>query len=137
MTVSDGHDALVAALKGIDAVVSSVGNPTFADQKAWLDAAVDAGVKRFILSEFATDLDHPDSRNLEVFKEKRATREYAESLAAEGKIEWTSILTGPFLDMSEYKFPFLHLWRGSGMSWSPLHGWNLLVDIYWMIPRMQ
>jgi nucleoside-diphosphate-sugar epimerase len=44
---------------GIDAVVSLVGAPALTEQKAYIDAAVEAGVKRFIPSEFGCDTQAP------------------------------------------------------------------------------
>jgi len=44
---------------GIEAVVSLVGAPALTQQKAYIDAAVAAGVKRFIPSEFGCDTQAP------------------------------------------------------------------------------
>jgi len=44
--------SLVTALKGQDAVVSAIATPALLQQKAIIEAAVEAGVKRFIPSEF-------------------------------------------------------------------------------------
>lgn len=46
------ENAVVEALQGIDAVVSSVGGSVVANQLLWVKAAAKAGVKRFIPSEF-------------------------------------------------------------------------------------
>ena len=50
---SDGD--LELAFKGQDAVVSAVGATGFGDQAKFVDAAVRAGVKRFIPSEFSSN----------------------------------------------------------------------------------
>lgn len=44
---------------GIDAVVSLVGAPALTEQKPYIDAAVEAGVNRFIPSEFGCDTQAP------------------------------------------------------------------------------
>jgi hypothetical protein len=44
---------------GIDAVVSLVGAAALTQQKGAIDAAVEAGVKRFIPSEFGCDTQAP------------------------------------------------------------------------------
>jgi len=44
---------------GVEAVVSLVGAPALTSQKAYIDAAVAAGVKRFIPSEFGCDTQAP------------------------------------------------------------------------------
>ena len=49
------ESALVSAFRGQDAVVSNVGAAAFLDQKKMIDAAIEAGVKRFIPSEFSVD----------------------------------------------------------------------------------
>ncbi|KAI5849194.1 putative isoflavone reductase like protein P3 [Tricharina praecox] len=92
------HSALVSALQGIDAVVSTVGAPGVAAQKQVIDAAVEAGVKRFIPSEFGSDLDNPKSAGLAVFAGKVVVRKQLEQLAAQGRITWSAITPGAFLD---------------------------------------
>ena len=44
---------------GVDAIVSLVGAPALTQQKQFIDAAVIAGVKRFISSEFGCDTQAP------------------------------------------------------------------------------
>ncbi|KAI9283011.1 NmrA-like domain-containing protein [Umbelopsis sp. AD052] len=46
------EDAVVEALQGIDAVVSSISGSVITNQLVWVKAAARAGVKRFIPSEF-------------------------------------------------------------------------------------
>jgi uncharacterized protein YbjT (DUF2867 family) len=49
----------LAANAGIDAVVSVIGSLALASQNDYIDAAVAAGVKRFIPSEFGCDTQSP------------------------------------------------------------------------------
>lgn len=46
------HSSLVHALKGVDAVVSTIGFAGFGNQKALADAAKEAGVRVFLPSEW-------------------------------------------------------------------------------------
>lgn len=88
-------DSLVAALKGHDAVVSIL--PDHNAQNPLIDAAIAAGVKRFIPSEFGGNVSGNDkTASLPVFQGKKNTQEY---LKAQGDaISWTLVVTGPFLD---------------------------------------
>lgn len=101
------NDSLVAALKGQDAVVSALGSqPGAADsQKALAKASADSGVKRFIPSDFGSNLDNAEVRKLAVFKDKFELRDLLVSLAKEGKLTWTSVYNNAFLDWGlEHKF---------------------------------
>ena len=87
---------LTSAFKGQDVVVSAMPNPRLATDKIWMTAAVSAGVKRIVPSEFSTNLETELSRKLPIVKDKIKIRKYVENLGEEGKIEWTSINNGPF-----------------------------------------
>lgn len=63
-----------------------------------MQAAVAAGVKRFIPSEFGSDTTNPKARALPVYATKVAAQQYLERKAAEGAITYTLMLNGPFLD---------------------------------------
>ena len=52
---------------GVDAVVSVLGAPALTTQKAFIDAAAEAGVKRFLPSEFGCDTQAPYLYILPVF----------------------------------------------------------------------
>jgi len=56
---ADDAQALREAFTGIDAVVSVVGSLALASQLSYIDAAVEAGVQRFIPSEFGCDTQAP------------------------------------------------------------------------------
>jgi hypothetical protein len=91
------HESLVAALKGQDAVVSTISGTAIEAQKKVIDAAIAAGVKRYIPSEFGSDTTNPLA--LEYFPgwaQKVEVRKYLES--KQDQIEWTVILTGLFFD---------------------------------------
>lgn len=90
---------LTEAFKGQDAVVSAVGTPGFLGQKVFIEAAIAAGVPRFIPSEFGSDLSNPKSATLTVFGYKLAIRKQLEEAVASGaKISYTYIINSAFLD---------------------------------------
>lgn len=91
------ESGLIDAFKGQDAVVSAVPNPVLATEKIWMDAAVSAGVKRIVLSEYSTNMDSKKSQTLPIIQDKLKTRKYAEELGSSGKIGWSSVNNGPFL----------------------------------------
>ena len=103
---------LTAAFKDQDVVVSALPNPRLSSDKIWMSAAISAGVKRIVPSEFSTNLEKPLSRKLPIVTEKVAIRKYVEELASSGNIEWTSIDNGPFFS------PFIWTggWMGPGIS---------------------
>jgi len=92
------HDSLVSAFKGADVVVSALASVAIASQTKLIDAAVEAGVKRFMPSEFGADTFNEKGRKLPVYRAKIAVTDYLQEMAKEGKIEWTAVLGGPFLD---------------------------------------
>jgi hypothetical protein len=88
----------VSAFQGLDAIVSAVGWPAKLEEKTLIDAAVAAGVKRFIPSEYGLVNTYPAARQLNpVFSAKAATMEYLQTKENEG-LSWTSIPTGLWLD---------------------------------------
>ncbi|KAJ9156424.1 hypothetical protein NKR23_g819 [Pleurostoma richardsiae] len=99
------HAALVSALKGLDAVVSTTGNQSGDVQIALVNAAVEAGIKRFIPSDFGSDLQHPEIRSLPVFAEKIKVQELLIQKSKETSLTYTFINNNAFLDWGlEHKF---------------------------------
>ncbi|USP81228.1 hypothetical protein yc1106_08502 [Curvularia clavata] len=93
----DSQDSLKAAFQGQDAVVSLVGGMALGDQNKLIDAAIAAGVKRFIPSEYGSDTPSKRAREIvPIFEAKFATVNYLKS--KEKEISWTSIIQGPFFD---------------------------------------
>lgn len=93
------HDALVEAFHGQDVVVNCMSMVTFPQQKALIDAAVASGtVRRWFASEYGLEMAHPAAQALSpLFAAKFQTRQYLQHLAAEGRMEWTSINPGLWL----------------------------------------
>ena len=61
-----------------------------------IQAAIAAGVKRIVPSEYSSNLETEAAKTLPIVAEKLKTRRYIEEVAAAGKIEWTSINNGAF-----------------------------------------
>ncbi|KAM0738338.1 hypothetical protein ACQRIT_006075 [Beauveria bassiana] len=91
-------DALTRALQGQDVVISTLPADVAALQTTLVDAAVAAGVKRFLPSEFGCNLDNALARQVPVFGEKIKIQEYLKERAAAGRISYTFVYNGPFLD---------------------------------------
>ncbi|KXJ93683.1 isoflavone reductase family protein-like protein CipA [Microdochium bolleyi] len=94
--------SLTSALQGIDAVVSAAGNEGIPGQKVLIDAAIAAGVRRFLPSEFGSDLAVPKTKALPVFYFKVQTAEYLEAKVAElgpdSQFSYTYVYNSAFLD---------------------------------------
>ena len=109
--------AMVSALSGVDAVVSAVSGarPVIIDiQRALLTAAVDAGVARFIPSDYSADyrrIAPGSNRNFEL------RREFAAELDA-APIRVTSVLNGAFADMLTGQAPMILFSRHRVLYWS-------------------
>lgn len=93
----DSLDSLKQAFQGQDVVISLVGGGALGDQNKLIDAAIAAGVKRFVPSEFGSNTPNPKTRAIvPVFEAKVGTVNYLKS--KEDAISWTSVVTGPFFD---------------------------------------
>ncbi|PVH88306.1 NAD(P)-binding protein [Cadophora sp. DSE1049] len=91
-------ESLTAAVSGQDALVSAIATLAISSQKRLIDAAVKAGVKRVIPSEFGCDLKNPQTRTLPVYAAKVEMEEYLDALAVKGVLSYTLVYNGPFLD---------------------------------------
>ncbi|KAK3385416.1 hypothetical protein B0H63DRAFT_472888 [Podospora didyma] len=93
-------DALKAAFEGQDAVVSVVGGPGVPAQKIAVDAAVAAGVKRFIPSEFGINTRNVRGQPIaKIIGGKIAIVDYLQEVAKEHpEFSWTGLSTGLFFD---------------------------------------
>jgi uncharacterized protein YbjT (DUF2867 family) len=93
-------DSVKAALQGQDAVVSLVASAAVGGQKPLVDAALAAGVKRFIPSEFGINTRQVAGKPIgKILAGKVATADYLAEKAKENKdFSWTGISTGNFFD---------------------------------------
>lgn len=91
-------DSLTSALKDIDAVVSTVGGTAVDGQTVLIDAAVAAGVKRFIPSDFGSVSTNPKLDKLPLYSSMANIREHLQKKAAVGELSWTVLACGAFLE---------------------------------------
>ncbi|KAH7116336.1 putative isoflavone reductase like protein P3 [Dactylonectria macrodidyma] len=121
LAVVDYNDSnsLVEALKGQDAVVSTLSREATLLQLSLIDAAVTAGVKRFIPSEFGGNLQNPNSRQLLNYKEKVQVKEHLEKKSKTHEITYTYIYNNVFMDWAietgillNLKHAKIHLYDG-------------------------
>lgn len=94
----DSLDSLTNALKGQEAVISTLAPAAIATQLLLVEAAAKAHVRRFIPSEFGCDTLNEKCRALPVFKAKVAVQDALKKEAASGGMTYTLISSGPFLD---------------------------------------
>ena len=96
-------DELKAAFTGHDAVVSVVGAPGVPAQKVAIDAAVAAGVRRFIPSEFGIYTRRVRGTPIGgILQGKIGVVDYLEGVVERGEggggFSWTGVSTGLFFD---------------------------------------
>ncbi|PGH27414.1 hypothetical protein AJ80_00892 [Polytolypa hystricis UAMH7299] len=93
------NESLVKAFSGQDVVASTIAPAALPDQIKLIDAAIEAGVKRFIPSEYAGDTRikaiHP-LIPFSVFK----FQVFEHLVKNQDKIEWTVFATGAFVDVT-------------------------------------
>lgn len=97
---------LAAALQGVDVVVSTLGSNSINEQRPLVDAAFEAGVKRFLPSEFGSDTENPKNAKLPVFAGKIAVAGLLEEKAKENpNFTYTFFMNNAFFDWGlKYKF---------------------------------
>ncbi|KAK0707800.1 hypothetical protein B0H67DRAFT_636535 [Lasiosphaeris hirsuta] len=92
-------ESVAAALAGVDAIVSSVPARSVAAQKIIIDAAISAGVKFIVPSEFGlASSDEKLNTDFENWRGKHEVQKYLSGLRADGKIDYALLFTGLFLD---------------------------------------
>ena len=91
---------LLEAFTGKDAIISTIATAAVDIQKRMIDAAVKAGVRRFVPSEFGSDTrNEPGYRILpQYFAGKCETVDYLKGKEQEG-LTWTAFVTGPFFEL--------------------------------------
>ena len=104
--------SVTAALRGQDAVVSTVGTPGLPGQSVLIEAAVAAGVKRFLPSDFGCDLADPMTGPfLPAYKPKVAIhKQLREAADAKHDFTYTLVCNNAFLDWGLRK-NFLLNWK--------------------------
>lgn len=96
----DSLESLTNALRGHEAVISTLASAAIATQLLLIEAAAKAGVQRFIPSEFGSNTLHEKTRELPVYKDKVTVQDALkkEAAAPGGGLTYTLICTGPFFD---------------------------------------
>lgn len=92
--------SILPALAGVDVVISAVAADAIGSQNPLIDAAVAAGVTRFIPAEYGLDSANKKAIQLPIITAKFATQEYLNAKVKEtgGRISWTAVANGWFLD---------------------------------------
>ncbi|KFY34527.1 hypothetical protein V494_06704 [Pseudogymnoascus sp. VKM F-4513 (FW-928)] len=90
--------SLTTALTGQDAVIAILGTESVSAQLPLLEAAIAAGVSRFIPSDFGSDSYNEHVKNLPVYAQKIEVQTVVAERASRGLIEYTQVISGPFLD---------------------------------------
>ncbi|KAF4631366.1 hypothetical protein G7Y89_g6760 [Cudoniella acicularis] len=91
-------ESLTAALKGVDGLVSTVTATAIENQTVLIDAAIAAGVKRFIPSEYGNCTTSPKVEALPIYAPMFKIKQYLQEKAKAGKLTWTVLACGAFLD---------------------------------------
>lgn len=92
--------SLLKSFKGQDAIVSAVGPMGVPKQIKMIDAAAEAGVKRFIPSEFGVDRTRGIQDDFRIVQgNKIKVMEHLQQKCEENKdLTWSLLATGPFID---------------------------------------
>ncbi|KAH8897359.1 NAD(P)-binding protein [Thozetella sp. PMI_491] len=91
-------DSLKSAFTGQDAVVSIVGDKGTASQVLMIDAAAAVGVKRFLPSEFGSNLQNPNARKLPVYQPKLKVQDHIIETSMKTNLTYTLVSNNAFLD---------------------------------------
>lgn len=125
VTVPDTYpiEDLTTAFKGQDVVLNAITSLSVSEQHRIIDAAVAAGVKRYIPSEFGLNNLDPRAAALSpVFKEKGDVQKYLMSKESEG-LSWTSFACGMWLKWSiEHNFLGLNVSEQKFKVWDDGEG---------------
>lgn len=101
-TVGDDYPQadLLEAFKGQDVVISTIATASAGVQKKLIDASVQAGVKRFVPSEFGCNVRNEKGFQVipQYFGGKVDTVDYLKSKESEG-LTWTTFVTGSFFEL--------------------------------------
>lgn len=95
----DNTDSITSALRGVEGVVSNVSSSALLTQKPIIDAAIAAGVRRFLPSDFGSDLSVESNRSVPLNTPKVEIHRYLVEKSKEyPDFSYTGVHTGPFFD---------------------------------------
>lgn len=103
ITIPDTYPTadLITAFRGQDVVISCLTTLSTSDQFRFIDAAVAAGVRRYVPSEYGLNNTRADAQALNVvFRDKGAVQAYLREKAREGVIEWMGVSCGMWIGWS-------------------------------------
>jgi uncharacterized protein YbjT (DUF2867 family) len=109
ITTADSYpqEDLVRVFQGQDVVVNAVTSFSVVEQLKFIDAAVAAGVKRYIPSEYGLDNNNSAARELSpVFRDKGRVQDYLR-LNEDTGLTWTAIACGMWIEW--YYYPSISL----------------------------
>lgn len=117
------HSSLVAAFKNQDAVINCTTTLAIPTQRRIISAALEAGVRRYVPSEYGLNNNNPSARALcPVFRDKGEIQDYLRSLGP--RMEWMSIACGMWLRWSaEHEFLGMHVAERRFVLWDDGEGW--------------
>ncbi|KAK5705325.1 hypothetical protein LTR97_002443 [Elasticomyces elasticus] len=98
---------LTKALKNQDALISTIGFGGAPLQKNLVDAAIAAGVKRFLPSEYGCDTENKRVKVLPIFPPKLEVVAYLEEKTKGTATSYTCVMTNAFLDWGLVNFGLL------------------------------
>lgn len=92
------HAELVEALRGQDVLISAIGHAAKKTEYQLVQAALEAGVKRFFPTEYGLDNSDPkNAAHTPIFGVKYEFQQFLKSKQKEG-LSWTAVATGMWLD---------------------------------------
>ncbi|KAH8202424.1 hypothetical protein TruAng_003409 [Truncatella angustata] len=126
ISITDSYptEELIAAFKDQDVVVNCMTTLSVSDQFRMIDAAIAAGVKRYVPTEYGLNNLRPDAQALNVvFHDKGKVQEHLRTKAAESAIEWMSISCGMWLKWSmAHSFLGMHVQEKKFVFWDDGEG---------------
>lgn len=90
--------SLEAALRGKDVVIGALAMEAVPIQSLVIDAAISAGVKRFIPSDYGSVSTDPRVANIAMYPVMIGIQDYLKDKAVQGQIEYTLISPGGFTE---------------------------------------
>lgn len=91
-------ELLTTALQGVDALVSTVASAAIPNQTVLIDAAIAAGVKRFIPSEYGSVTTNTKLAAMPLYAQAFEIKQYLQKKAESDKLTWTVLACGAFLE---------------------------------------
>ncbi|KAF5008655.1 hypothetical protein FDECE_5067 [Fusarium decemcellulare] len=91
-------DSLVGALRGHDAAVATLGPEATPTQTNIIDACIQAGIKRYIPSDFGSSTTDPNARDFPVYGPYVRIQDYLKEKARSGTLEYTIFSIGMFME---------------------------------------